>query len=226
MNANDHIQSLRQQLLLQELQSSSSNPEQTSLPSDFLTKLLVQLQTQQTQIDQMKTIIQQMRTIIENQQQIIQGYQEQHSNHVNEQNTSKAFAPAFKQITLEDIYGSIAQTPSSNNANIFVNETLVGMSSFQQLNHQLKKNVRQRRASGSKGNEDTNGMIDVNESSPQEKQARKEDDKVDKEDEGDNNTFTTIISERNNGKTLASKRLPKRKNMKKTEFNVSKWTYK
>jgi hypothetical protein len=228
VNTNDQIQAIRQQLLLQQLQPTANN--QNAIPSDLLTKLLVQLQTQQMQIDQMRTIIDQMRSIIENQQQMIQGYQEQYNQPNDSANLSHSQeAPTFKQITIEDLNlspptlptnvtmrGSFAESVPPVNNEYVEDSHPTNNNNLQQPNHERKRKQRNKRKR-SKGFENNKELNDTLEQQQNELYNHQDDlNNADGED--------GIVNA--NGKTLVYRGLPKRKNMKKTEFNVSKWTLK
>jgi hypothetical protein len=210
INTNDQIQTLRQQVLLQQLQQSSSAPGNTPLPTELLTKLLMQVHSQQTQIDQMKTIIEQMRTIIENQQQIIQGYQE-HNNRNKE-----TIIPSFKQITMNDLNGIFQTRPPSSGEHMFVNETHVDLNSFQQLNSERKQTLAKPRKKRKRTSEEQMG----------EEHAESIGHDINEKQVNDNEEQECTEDKGANGKTLIYRGPPRRKNMKKTEFKVSKWTLK
>jgi hypothetical protein len=135
---------------------------------------------------------------------MIQGYQEQHNTR-NINNPTPINPSGFRQITVEDFNTPIPQRPSSAERT-FVNETCVEMSSFQQLNDERRANIY------------------PNNIPQKKKRKRKEDGEETNQIDEDQDIQTQDME--NNNKTLVYRGLPKRKNMKKTEFNVSKWTLK
>ncbi|KAL0477314.1 Aatf [Acrasis kona] len=229
IHPNDQIQTLRQQLLLQQLQqtTSSNNNGGRMLPSDLLSKLLVQLQTQHTQIDQMKSIIEQMRTIIENQQKVIQKYQEQYSE-------SENYLPAFKEVTVEDLMGPSPQPQNdvvhqniTNQQNNFRTELpKVDVNSYQQLNSELQKTnfLKRKRREEDQYSLPANNVDGM--TPPINQQTTFIDNSNDQtENISDDESSSEALCPPTN-KTLVYRGLPNRKNMKKTDFKVSKWTLK